>query len=298
MLFYCLRNYQPNSSEFNSRDKFLVIDMDSCRCWGFADRIRGALYLLNVSKNLGLKVYIKFTKPFNLNKYYHFNDASFLPSEKISSTVNFDAINCAIPYTSNVSPNEIFKTLLSYTNADCVYLGTNIFDYPSMSVYSDFFTRTNYFSEIILNHKKIIGFNYISISFRFQGKLGDFLENGNDSLTEKEQLSLMEKCKCELQSFIKDEANNRSVLVLSDSSRFLNFVKNLPSVYVFPDSIQHMCHMTSDSSEDTFLKTLLDFNLIMDADESYLFVTEYLYHSGFPVIASLCSGRTCIVHRF
>lgn len=300
MLFFCLKNLNTVDDYDLLSDKYVVVDTDSCSGWGFADRIRGALYLLSALKELNCKFFIKFTKPFNLNKYYHFNDFSMLSSDKNVKTVSFKPVNCAMPYTNVISTKEVFKNLINCINADCVYLGTNIFDYPSMSVYSDFFTRTNYLSDIILKYKKIIGFSYISVSFRFAGRLGDFFENGIEPLSSQNQLSLMNKCKNELKLFIDKIADpkSKSVLVLSDSSKFLNFIHDLPFVFVFPDFIQHISTVNSDLSENGFLKTLVDFNLIIDADESYLFISDNMYNSGFPKVACLCAGRTCKIHKF
>jgi len=296
---YCFRN--SSSQIVHSNDNFVIIDTDSCSCWGFADRLRGALFLLDILKDTNLRTYIKFTKPFNLNKYYIFKDASNSLTNISSPNVSFGAVSCGIPYIENISNIQgIFRSiLLNANNFKCVSLGTNILNMPSLGIFEKYFTRTNYLNNEIKKYKKIIGENYISVSYRFRGILGDFNEPLTTVLSSDEQYVVLHKSKQALKQFIKDNSINQSILVLSDSPIFLNFIRDIPSVYVFPDNIQHMVCMDDNlASEMSFLKTLVDFNLIMDADDTYLFLSEFLYKSGFPRVAAQCAGKDCKYYWF
>lgn len=300
MLLFCLSNFiEDNSIQNNIHNKHIIIDTDSSAHWGFADRLRGALYLYKIFKDKGFDPYIKFTKPFALNKYYNYKNASEIPVNQIYSVIDLGAIGCSIPYTNYVKPEDIINELVdNLENGTMVNIGTNIFYPKYMSIYKQIFSRTNLLSDEVFKYQKIIGFNYITVSFRFMGRLGDFDEPGITELSIDQQLDIMTKTKHELLTFIHSlDINKRKVLVLSDSSKFLNFIREIPSIFVFPGDIQHMVSIKNDSeSERAFKKTIVDFNLILDAEEAHLFVSDYLYRSGFPYLASLCANIPFIVH--
>ena len=68
----------------------------------------------------------------------------------------------------------------------------------------------------------------------------------------------------------------------------------------FTNDIAHMALLDDNVSnaEDSFLRTLIDFNLIVDAKESYRFESKHLLSSMFPVTASMCSNKELVVHYF
>ncbi len=277
----------------------VIIDTDKIYDYGggFADRLRGVLSLIENCKSLGLDYLIKFTKPYNLNKYYSFNEYLEKDKDRVSNHSQ-----CAIKILSGLS-SEGIEHVLSTARKKYEYITiySHVLNYFDKNTFNDNFKKTEYFNNEYQKYKNILGNSYVSISFRFVNSLGDFKDTSswNQTLCEEQQQCLMMRCKDELKEFIKANSFNK-VLVLSDSSKFLNFIKDIPSVYVFPDYIAHVGKhdSKSDNDEKCFLKTLIDFHLIADAKESYRFLTEHLYHSAFPRVASMCAGRKVIEHKF
>lgn len=294
-IYYIL--YASSLRNNNSTQKTILIDSDGIAIGcGFADRLRGILTLIEQCKKQNIDFQIKFTSPFNLSKYYsfkEFNDDSsvtkdqdyrveFLPTECRSIVDDFLNIFTSIYGSISISTNEN--------------------GYFNQNTFVQNFKRTEFLSIELAKYKKIIGGEYVSISLRFAGVLGDFKEVASFKiLDESEQISLMNKCKNEIIKFMKDRLLGTKVLVLSDSTKFLKFIQKIPGIYVFPE---HICHTSSivnqntENTEKSFLKTLIDFNLIMEARESYRFETQYLYPTNFPNIATKCVDRKLVIHKF
>lgn len=280
------------------KNSAVIIDTDKIYDYGggFADRLRGVLSLIENCKNLNINYFIKFTKPFNLNKYYSYKEYSENERSNVSNHSH-----CAMTILSGLSSKGIEDVLTVAKNKyEFITIYTHVFNYFNKSTFTDNFKKTEYFSNEYQKYKKVIGDDYVSVSFRFVNSLGDFDDTSswNQTLDEEQQQYLMDRCKNELREFIAIK-NFNAVLVLSDSTKFLNYVKDIPHVYVFPDFIAHVGkHKSNTNDERCFLKTLIDFNLIADAKESYRFQTEHLYHSAFPRVASMCAGRRVIEHNF
>ena len=284
---------------FESKKESTVI-IDTDRIYdlggGFADRFRGALSLIENCNNLNINYLIKFTKPFNLNKYYSFKEFSDNDKNCLSNHSQ-----CAMTILSGLSSQGIEHILtVAKKKYEYITIYTHVLNHFNKNTFTDNFKKTEYFSNEYQKYKKVIGDDYVSISFRFVNSLGDFKDTSswNSTLDEDQQQYLMDKCKNELKKFMTIKNFNK-ILILSDSSKFLNYVKDIPSVYVFPEFIAHVGKIRSKTDDEKcFLKTLIDFNLIADAKESYRFQTEHLYHSAFPRVASTCAGRKLIVHNF
>lgn len=286
----------------NINNPSVIIDTDKLYDLGhgYADRLRGVLSLVESCKKLNINYFIKFTKPFNLNKYYSFKELSENDKNSMSNHSQCEMnIHCRISSQGLEDVLTVAKMKYEYiTISSHVF---HVFNDITANTFRDSFKKTEYFAKEYQKYKQIIGDDYVSVSLRFVNSLGDFLDTSswNKTLDEDQQQYLMTRCKDELKNFINTK-NFEKVLVLSDSTKFLNFVSDIPSVYVFPDFIAHLgiLKSKSDENEKCFLKTLIDFHLIADAKESYRFQTEHLYPSGFPRLASVCANRKVIVHKF
>lgn len=299
---FCYKNSKFVNPESKSK-KILIIDSDLMVRWGFSDRIRGVLSLLRTFKNCDYDTYIKFTTPFSLSKYYLYKDFSKLNDSLLkSSHIIFDSLHCnLIPYLSKVDVHEIFRNMVedSFKVHDCVSIGTNLwFNYDS-STYFENFTRTNYLCRELLKIKRIIGFPYVTISFRFLGCLGDFDEPHAKIVSDIEKFNILHRSRDAVIKFVSEYADNKPVLILSDSVSFLNFVKDVPNVHVFVNDIHHLSSLNGQGEFDSsFDRILLDFNLIVDADQSFRAESDFLYPSGFPATASVCSGKKLQIFKF
>lgn len=285
----------------------VVINSDMVHSQGFSDRFRGILSMIKICNDLNFDYTIKFTIPYDLSKYYNFKHE--LPNPNVFE--NFVSISLR-PTCDNYKIyhgydeqfiygifESILKTASSSYRHRVIELGTNHNFCYDCSTYSNNFSRTNYLEEEIQKYKDIIGSNYITVSFRFLNALGAKNERNHPTLDTDSQIFLMNKCKSELVSFINSNSFS-AVLVLSDTPIFLHFIKDIDNVFVFPDNIAHIARISSDTpnGELSFLKMLVDFNLIVDADENYLFLCDNLYSSGFPRTAARCGGKVCHVHEF
>ena len=198
---------------------------------------------------------------------------------------------------------SVFRDFVQLVNShnDCFSLGTNLdIIVDGKDVYLDTFKKTSYFKFEYDKYKSRIPSEYISISFRFLNLLGDFNEPNSIPLPPEQQNLIIEKCKKELLNFMSNKKFNGCYLILSDSLRFLNSVKGIPRVIVFPENITHIASISSTdkNAEVSFLKTIIDFNLILDAGEIYRFESSFLRRSGFPYTAALCSGKKMSIHQF
>ena len=120
---------------------------------------------------------------------------------------------------------------------------------------------------------------YVSFTLRFQQLLGDFKEGHFPVLEEPERERLIEKCLDKLAELIGRVPQSHRILVTSDSITFLNRVRQLPRTYVIPGEVAHMNY---PGESQVFLKSFLDFYLIMGAEEVHLLQTGQMYRSGFP----------------
>lgn len=300
---YCYVNSKVINADLKSK-KTLILDSDLMTRWGFADRFRGILSLINTFDKSNYDIYVKFTNPFNLSKYYLYKDYSMIDDSILKSRHHiFDSLHCnLIPNLDKVDIHEILRKLVdeSFESHDCVSIGTNLWYNYSSSTYLNNFTRTNFLCSELLKIKKIIGLSYNTLSFRFLGCLGDFDEPNAKVVSDSEKHNILNKSKDSLIKFVDNHACNKNVLVLSDSVLFLNFIKDIPNVYVFPDNIHHLSSLTNCFEEynNVYDKILLDFNLIMDAEKAYIAQSNFLYRSGFPLVASCCTGKKLETYSF
>ncbi len=283
--------------------KHLIIDSDLSVRVGFADRIRGILSLIEMCNKMNIEYSIKFTKPFNLNRYYSFMEVveqNFMIS-RCSYVLDYASIikyKYMRPFYEDTLINLISSALNTY---QVISVGTNIIGTKfNRTTFVDNFKMTDYLSEHVSKFKKNLG-NYISISFRFINALGNFEKN---PFSKPLSLSLQEKlilsCKNEIINFLKNIDNQYKCLILSDSSKFLESINDIDRVYTFPENIAHIAFVNSNdsSAEMAFLKTIIDFNLIMDANEIYRFDCEYLYPTNFPAQAAFIAGKQLKIHKF
>lgn len=289
-----VENITTDASKREAHRPLVIIDVDKITN-GFADKFKGTLSIIECCQNIGLDYVIKFNKPFKFSKYYYFKvfdkDIASLTNYCDLGTLHLSSLESLEGILQSVRDTYDYIIISSYTNV-----------FTKKETYAENFIRTPFLSNELSKYKQIIGGNYISISFRFVNSLGDFKDPSsfNQTLPDKEQNLLMQKCKNELIKFIENKKNNQKFLVLSDSSKFLNYIKEIPNVYVFTENIAHVgaIKIISEDSEKLYVKTLIDFNLIIDALETYRFETEHLYRTGFPIVAAKCAGRETIVHKF
>ena len=293
----------------DNRSNIIIIDPDLMPRGGFADRLIGILSIIKICNEMNVKFFIKSNEPFELNKYYKFEDYNYIEHSRLknvnhySLAIGYQAIKDFDPNDFRNDMKEVILYSLKFYNI--ISLGINIVFSPGeyRDIFSKNFKRTDFFEEKLSHYRGTINGQYISISLRLLNRLGDFNESSvslSNPLNENELVDLMNKCKQEIIKFKKKIDRKYSIVVLSDSSRFLNYISDIPSVYVFPENIMHIGKGPKNirANEDGFIKTLIDFNIIMEASHIYRFETTHLYPTRFPWLASVCSGKPFSQHEF
>lgn len=294
-----LRNYY---SEDNSTNKEFVkgaIVMLDGRYYhgGLADRLRGLLSVYSICEKYNCSFYINWVYPFSLLDY-------LIPNE-----VNWSVKPSQISYNSNISLLCVVDTLSNIIAQD--YLHKHLLNktikskYQQKHIYSDAFIDKKKYPRLFkklfkpsdllkTTLEKInseIGGKYISFSFRFLSLLGDFEDTEKkDPVSDEKKNEIMSKCKKELIKQISNVPSNYKIVLFSDSKTFLNFVKDVDCrIYIIPGEITHMD--IKQKSNDSHLKTFVDFFTIMNAYNVNLIRTNEMYKSGFPLLAAILGEK-------
>lgn len=132
--------------------------------------------------------------------------------------------------------------------------------------------------------------SYVAVHLRFVNALEHFEAvtcYDNALHTEQEKLDLIARCKQGLMR-IKAESEGCSVLVFSDSKRFLDSLDDIPVEVLSHDDIGHMSFGANDGAT---LKTFVDLYMIARAKKVYRIDAPELYAwSGFAATAAMIGG--------
>ena len=145
------------------------------------------------------------------------------------------------------------------------------------------------------SHLQAIGENFISISFRFMQLLGDFVDCDGDTLPKTGQEELICRSIQAIEDIRQHHQSIPRVLVTSDSVRFLHRAKELPYVYVIEGKVGHI---NFEHSDDTNMKTFLDFLMISNAQKIYLAKSGKMYKSDFARYASMIHNRLFELYNY
>lgn len=259
---------------------------------GLADRLRGILSTYYICKNKKLNYKLFFISPFKLEEFlvpaeYDWRIAENVICRKGCELVLLDTID-----NSNYHKNKQKKYLESklkkrrkqihvYTNAAFSY------DYDYYSLFNELFKPSKRLEKSISYYINKIGKDYISVSTRFMGLLGDFNETscGPNRLSEEDSILLLNKVLKQVES-IHTIHPNKTILLTSDSCTFLDYSKRLPYVYIIPGNITHIDNKQDSSDYEKYEKTFIDFFMIANANEVFLIRTGKMMKSGFSYAAS------------
>lgn len=257
---------------------------------GLSDRLRAmtSLYKFAIDNNYRYKIFHKY--PFPLDNYLSPNKYDWRISEDEISYSSVDSVPVYLDDLGYYGSQMFFKRALKrqingkfkqyhvYTNVDLVGKSFSFY-------FKELFKPTSSLNAAILKNRELIGQHYISMTFRFQQLLGDFLEGNYPILKDCEQKLLIECC---IKKVVELHERNKipTVLVTSDSALFLNEVSKLKFVYVIPGKVVHMDY-TTDSSFYVYQKSFVDLFMIAGAEKIYLLVTGQMYKSGFAKRAAL-----------
>lgn len=272
---------------------------------GLADRFKGILSLFAICEELGYDFRVHYTSPFLLEDFlqpsehdWRVSTEDLHPSEAAMLVLE-NTDDAAYQTRKQVqwlrhrlaeSPEEVHVI----TNSNYAY----DLDYPAL--FRRLFRFTPYLQRALEDEVQQIsgGRPYISVSARFLSLLGDFRETGNnDSLPKEQAADLLARTLAQLQ-LLHVEYPDYTILVNSDSHRFLEKAEALPYTYVVPGQVAHIDLMKRQGAETMHLKLFLDFFLISQAEHVYLLQADNMRVSGFPYAASRISGCPFEVRKF
>lgn len=269
---------------------------------GMADRLRGCLGVYALCKKRGIPFHINWNYPFDLSLFLEPNsyDWRIDPGKIVYETP--ESLVLAV-FTSGLPFGEsaydrylLLKNIRSNRHAQYHIYSNTILDRSRWSsLYQELFRPSPLLQEAIDANLKQLGPRYVSFTFRFQQLLGDFKEGNYKILEAGERERLIARCLDELRALIDSVPESFRILVTSDSITFLNRARELPRTYIIPGAVAHMNYREESG---VFLKSFVDFYLIMGAEKVHLLQTGEMYNSGFPRFAAEVGRKPFILHRF
>lgn len=301
-----LKNYSIFSICLKDRSVIVPFDGKEGK-YGLADRLRHclSLYLYCQQNKLSYKIYHVF--PFRLenilkpNKFNWVIDSGLVSksiyrtrSIKIRSYYKSTGIDEDIE--SNMQLQYLNKKIISNKFQYHVYGNAHFFKSDWKNAFDDLFSPSDELCELLDSLK--LPASYEAVSLRFQQLLGDFKEDGFPILSENEQNTLIEKCISEINSLrCRNFFSTKTILVTSDSVRFLNHVKILPDVIVIDGERAHP-GTPLNNSERTYMNSFIDLYALRNAKRITLLRTGDMYNSGFPEFAARIGNKIFQIHSF
>lgn len=295
------RYYSPNAEGLSDKSVRGVVCMLDGRRFhgGITDRIRGILTTYREAKKRHLPFYILWNDPFPLEDYLEPNlvDWRVAPSQlsyrkgEAFPVVIEDETNFQSRMRMEAGIRLKFPQLHFYSNAD-----NAIGSYREL--YNELFKPSPALKAEVDRHKKELGPQYWSFTFRFLNLLGDFREWERKALPDDQARALISSVRDVMLEEMKKLPEVYRVLVTADSRRFLDEAAGWDErIYVVPGDVKNI-DLLKGEYKDAWLKTFTDHRLIMDAERVYLIRTGRMYKSGFPRFAAEVGGAEFIDLHF
>lgn len=263
---------------------------------GFADRIKGIVSFYEACKESNRNFKIVHTYPYLLEKFLIPNQYDW----KIDPDTIIYNINAVTPYYyrhSHYSDEASYfrwrarkllqgnKCLHVYSNA------VTVSDDEFRVCFNELFRPSTSLEKEIEINLNNIGCRYISLSYRFTHLLGDPVDTYMKELSSEEKESLIAKTLNCIVYFHKKYPNHK-ILVNSDSNTFLSRVREISYdyVYLIPGVPVHIDQVT-DASDESYMKTFIDFYMISKADKVFLIKAGEMRNSGFPKCAAIIGNK-------
>ncbi len=256
---------------------------------GLTDRFKGIISMYALSKATNTLYRIVYTHPFHLTEFLIPNTFNWLPQENELSDSVRDVRYRILRKNPRVNKMlryfPLKKQYRVYGNYDYIEQINLKFDknYTFNGLFNELFKPTKLLENELNYHLEKIGKKYIACTFRFQSLLGDFKEYHFKSITAEKQKQLIDTCKNALIKLI--ESNDCTVLVTSDSIRFLTEISALKSVYIIPGKVVHV-DCTTGETNNVYMKSFVDFFMIGNAEKVFIIGTKQMYATQFPVYAA------------
>lgn len=259
---------------------------------GFADRLRGMISCFAYAKAIGVPFRIEHISPFSLSTYLIPNQYDWLLGENEKS-YNLLYANPVVIMQRKVGQRSRRLFFLSSKRQHHIYINSDYVkevdvlykkEYRFSSLFNELFRPSLSFETILKPHRDRLRSTggYVSVSFRFMQLMGDFDDVGGEILSSEERLDLLGRSIEIVQQLFGKE--QKTILVTSDSSVFINEVSKISYVYVVPGRIGHVGFSAENEVSE---KMFLDFILISEADHVYMARSGKMYRSNFARTAAM-----------
>lgn len=285
--------FKPRT-KFDKQTYVFIIDGKTIH-GGLSDRLRGlfSVYAYCKKNNNDFKIYWKY--PFCLEDYLQPNKVDWLiydnkPLSYNLNDVDFKFFNsyCEL----NGKSEEYFDLLKSRKKEIHVYTNVTIEENRYASFFEELFIPTKPLKDAVAKCKNEIGGDYISVTYRFIGILGDFVDDErfkkkqddmDVDLYIQKSISFIEK--------LHIDYSHYKILVTADSNLFLSKLKNIPYVYTIPGRLEHM-DRTKNTDFNVHLKPFVDFLMISSAYKCFTYSVGNMFKgTKFAKTAALIGGR-------
>lgn len=247
---------------------------------GLSDRLRGLLSTYYYAKETGKDFKICWSHPFELSDY--------LVAKKHDLYITKEDM-C---FNSKDVDFKYFNSYCDLDDREALFFDIMQSDRKQVHVYSNVTQREDLFSQLFdelftldSRLQKSIdkalhvteGNSYVSITFRFIGLLGDFVDHagfGGDISAEEQEEYIQKAIRAIEQLHRKHR--DQMILVTSNSNIFQDRVKSIPYVFIADGKIAHMDH-SPKSNYEVYLKNFVDMFLIARASASYSYSTGLMF---------------------
>lgn len=284
---YLKKYYSLNYEMIETNHEIICMFDGTMHHGGLGDRFRGITSVYEYCKRNNRIFKINFFDPFDLETFLIPNKYDWRISEKRISKNPNEAKPVIFDCDLNIFEGSIHRYFMNkeFVKNKQIHVYTNTFCYDKSYAnnFNELFKPSPLLQSAIDEQLRIIGGNYITVSFRFCQLLGNFDQDVLRPLSQKEQTILIEKSKQVIYDLMKKHPECSKIIVTSDSVNFINAIKNIPFVYLIPGIITHSNYKADCNSH---LKTFLDFFIIANAQKVYMARTSLMYRSGFAYRAS------------
>lgn len=288
--YYMLLKYHSFNRKPTNKPLLLSLVDSRRQGKGLTDRFKGIISVYALAKATNNPYRCLYTHPFNLTGFFLPNTYDWrLKEGELSMAINdvrFKLLRKQHTIKRLLKVFPLKKQIHVYANLDYLdeinrIYGTN---YQWGALFHELFKPTDLLKQHVENHRNEMGSTgYVACVFRFQSLLGDFKEYQFNSLDPEDRARLIERNKEALRKITSE--SEQAVLVTSDSSTFLEAVKDIKNVYTISGKVVHM-DCVDDELPNVYMRSFVDFLLLSHAKKIYSIGTDRMYRSDFPAYAA------------
>jgi hypothetical protein len=292
-----------NTATVETDKTIIVIHNGWTESGGLADRLKGIVSTYQLCQEMHLPFRIHFTHPFPLehilvpNTYdWHISPSSLCYTQPQTIPLCLE-IGSESPWQQQ-QQKHFLQCAFQKTEGTQIHVYTNAMFACNKGfgkAFHELFKPSERLKASIDHQLDLIGRPYVSVSARFLGALGDFIDTmPTATLPPHRQQQLIDACLQKIET-IRQAHPNATILVNSDSTTFLQHARQLPYTYIISGQILHLDVKASEGNLEnvfeTYEKTFLDFFMISHAQTVYRFTGSGMHNSGFPYVAALVGGK-------